>query len=179
MEVENVRLVKKAIKGSKGAFEKLVQQHYERIYRTAYLYVHNEEDALDVVQEATYQAYKSIHSLKHPEYFMTWLTRIVIRCAGQFIKKRNNVISMSDEYLSNLPEESNSDIEESSQLLHAIQQLRVSYRAAIILFYYNDYSIKMISQEMDIPENTVKTYLRRGKAELKKLLKSEEDTCHG
>ena len=179
MEKESLRLVKKANKGSKRAFEKLVQQHYERIYRTAYLYVHNEEDALDVVQEAAYQAYKSIHSLKHPEYFMTWLTRIVIRCAGQLIKKKNNVIPMSDEYLSNLPEESNSGIEESSQLLHAIQQLRVNYRTAIILFFYYDYSIKMISKEMDIPENTVKTYLSRGKAELKKLINSEEDKCHG
>ncbi|MEI2666054.1 sigma-70 family RNA polymerase sigma factor [Rossellomorea sp. LJF3] len=179
MEKESSRQVKKAIKGSKRAFEKLVQQHYERIYRTAYLYVHNEEDALDVVQEATFQAYKSIHSLKHPEYFMTWLTRIVIRCTGQLLKKRNNVIPMSDEYLSNLPDDSIPDIEESSQLLHAIQQLRLNYRTAIILFYYYDYSIKMISKEMEVPENTVKTYLSRGKAELKKFIKGEEDTCHG
>src|SRR3954452_13032254 len=101
----NDKLVIKAIKGNKKAFEQLVQQHYERIYRTAYLYVHNEEDALDVVQEATYQAYKSIHSLKNPEYFTTWLTRIVIRCAWHVIKKRDNVVPLNDEYLSNLQDE--------------------------------------------------------------------------
>ena len=86
---------------------------------------------------------------------------------------------MSDELLANLPDESNSNIEESSQLLHAIQQLRLNYRTAIILFYYYDYSIKTISNVMEIPENTVKTYLSRGKAELKKVYKSEEDKCHG
>ncbi|WP_374121012.1 sigma-70 family RNA polymerase sigma factor [Neobacillus sp. PS2-9] len=179
MEIESHRLVKKAIKGNKSAFEKLIQQHYERIYRTAYLYVHNEEDALDVVQEATYQAFTSIHSLKNPEYFMTWLTRIVIRCSGQVLKRKSNVVPLSDEIVSNLPGQADSNIEESIQLLNAIQQLRENYRTVIILFYYYDYSIKMISSVMEIPESTVKTYLSRGKAELKKSYKNEEDQCHG
>nr|WP_307152085.1 sigma-70 family RNA polymerase sigma factor [Robertmurraya andreesenii] len=177
--MESQRLVKKAIKGNKSAFEKLIQQHYERIYRTAYLYVHNEEDALDVVQEATYQAFTSIHSLKNPEYFMTWLTRIIIRCSGQVLKKRSKVVPLSEEILSNLPGQVNPNIEESLQLLHAIQQLRENYRTVIILFYYYDYSIKAISGVMEIPESTVKTYLSRGKAELKEFYKDEEDKCHG
>lgn len=179
MDHESHRLVKKAIKGNKGAFEKLLQQHYERIYRTAYVYVHNEEDALDVVQEAAYQAFISIHSLKNPEYFLTWLTRIVIRCSGQLLKKKSKVVPLSDEIVSNLPNQANPNIDESMQLLHAIQQLRENYRTAIILFYYHDYPIKMISSEMEVPESTVKTYLSRGKAELKKSYKNEEDKCHG
>jgi RNA polymerase sigma-70 factor (TIGR02954 family) len=179
METESHRLVKKAIKGDKSAFEKLVQQYYERIYRTAYLYVHNEEDALDVVQEATYQAFTSIHSLKNPEYFMTWFTRIVIRCSGHVLKRKNNVVPLSDEILSNLPGQANANIEESVQLLNAIKQLRDNYRTVIILFYYYDYSITVISSVMEIPENTVKTYLSRGRAELKKSYKNEEDKCHG
>ncbi|WP_413302720.1 sigma-70 family RNA polymerase sigma factor [Bacillus sp. 1P10SD] len=179
MENESHRLVKKAIKGNKSAFEKLVQQHYERIYRTAYLYVHNEQDALDVVQEAAYQAFASIHSLKHPEYFTTWLIKIVIRCSGQVVKRKSNVVPLSDEILSNLPGLANSNIEESLQLISTIQQLKENYRTAIILFYYYDYSIKTISGIMEIPESTVKTYLSRGKAELKKSYKNEEDKCHG
>ncbi|WP_059172318.1 sigma-70 family RNA polymerase sigma factor [Bacillus sp. FJAT-27445] len=176
---EHHRLIKKAIKGNKRAFEKLLQQHYERIYRTAYVYVHNEEDALDVVQEATYQAFTSIHSLKNPEYFMTWLTRIVIRCSGHLLKRKSNVVPLSDEIISNLPGQENPKIEESLQLLNAIGQLRENYRTVIVLFYYYDYSIKMISSVMEIPESTVKTYLSRGKAELKKSYKDEEDKCHG
>lgn len=98
MKDESHRLVKKAIKGNKSAFEKLIQQNYERIYRTAYIYVHNEEDALDVVQEATYQALVSIRTLKNPEYFMTWFTRIVIRCSGQILKRKGNVVPLSERY---------------------------------------------------------------------------------
>jgi len=179
MEIGSTRLVKRAIKGNRSAFEKLVQQNYERIYRTAYLYVHNEEDALDVVQEATYQAFTSIHSLKEPEFFMTWLTKIVIRCSGHLLKRKGSVVPLSDEILSNLPGQVNPNIEESLHLLHAIQELRENYRTVIILFYYYDYSIKAISDVMDIPESTVKTYLSRGKAELKKSYKNEEDQCHG
>lgn len=143
------------------------------------MYVHNEEDALDVVQEAAYQAYKSIHSLKNPKYFLTWLTRIVIHCSVDVIRKRGKVVPMNDEYLSNVPDETTLEIEGSSQLLHAIQQLKVTHRTAIILFYYHDYSIKTISRVMDIPENTVKTYLSRGKAELKKVYETEEARSHG
>jgi RNA polymerase sigma-70 factor (TIGR02954 family) len=176
-EIDN--LVKKASKGNKKAFEQLIKQHYEQIYRTAYLYVHNEEDALDVVQEATYQAYTSIHSLKQPEYFMTWLTRIIIRCASQILKKRNNVVPLTDEVLSNLLVTDHSDHDEAIHLLNAIGQLKENYRTAIILFYYYDYAIKTISEVMEIPEGTVKTYLSRAKADLKKSYKDEGDKCNG
>lgn len=179
VEFENDKMVKKAIRGNKKAFEQLIKQHYERIYRTAYLYVHNEEDALDVVQEASYQAFTSIHSLKHPEYFMTWLTKIIIRCAGQILKKRNNIVRLTDEVLSNLTVDYHSDYDEAINLLNAIGQLKGNYRSAIILFYYNDYSIKTISEIMEIPEGTVKTYLSRGRAELKKSYKEEEGKCNG
>ncbi len=89
----------------------MIQQYYERIYRTAYLYVHNEEDALDVVQEATYQAFTSIHSLKNPEYFSTWFTGIVIRCSGRVLKRKIKVVPLSDEILSNLPGQPNETLE--------------------------------------------------------------------
>jgi RNA polymerase sigma-70 factor (ECF subfamily) len=179
MESGNDKLAIKAIRGNKKAFEQLIKQHYERIYRTAYLYVHNEEDALDVVQETTYQAYMSIRSLKQPEYFTTWLTRIIIRCAGHFLKKRINIVPLTDEVLSNLSVTDHSGHEEAIDLLNAIEQLKENYRTAIILFYYYDYSIKTISEVMEIPEGTVKTYLSRGKAILRESYKEEGDRCHG
>ncbi|CAH0345003.1 sigma-70 family RNA polymerase sigma factor [Bacillus sp. CECT 9360] len=179
MESGNDKLVIKAIRGNKKAFEQLIKQHYEQIYRTAYLYVHNEEDALDVVQETTYQAYLSIHALKQPEYFMTWLTKIIIRCSGHILKRRNNIVPLTDEVLSNLSVTDHSDQDEAINLLNAIGQLKENYRTAIILFYYYDYSIKTISEVMEIPEGTVKTYLSRGKANLKKSYKEKGDKCHG
>lgn len=173
MEEKDYKLIKKAIKGNKKSFEKLIKKHYEQIYRTAYLYVHKKEDALDIVQEATYQALVSIKTLKHPECFMTWFTKIVIRCAGQVLSKRKNIVSLTDGILYKL----NSDIgvidNDSLYIIEAIGELNENYRTVIILFYYYDYSIKTISEIMEIPEGTVKTYLSRGKAALKKNFERE------
>jgi len=176
MKIEDEKIVKKAIKGNKKAFEHLIKQHYEQIYRTAYLYVHNENDALDVVQDATYRAYCSIRSLRNPEYLMTWLTRIVIRCAAEIIKKRNTVVPITEEMLSDMTNPQQNYVE-SMYLLDALKHIKENYRTAIILFYYYDYSIKTICEIMDLPEGTVKTYLSRGKSALKSYLKEEEN--HG
>ncbi|MCK6255526.1 sigma-70 family RNA polymerase sigma factor [Fictibacillus sp. KIGAM418] len=175
MEEQQYKLIKKAIKGNKNAFEQLVTQHYKQIYRTAFLYVHNQEDALDVVQEATYQALISIHTLKNAEYFMTWFTRIVIRCSAQLLTKRKNIIPLTEEVLSSIQSSKEPKSEDAWELLDAIGQLKENYRTTIILFYYYDYSIKTISEMMEIPEGTVKTYLNRGKETLKKNFGKEEE----
>lgn len=173
MNEAEYKLVKKSIKGNKKAFEKLIKQHYEQVYRTAFLYVHNQEDALDIVQESTYQALISIHTLKNPEYFMTWFTRIVIRCSGQLLSKKKNIIPLTEEIISRVRSDINVINEDSLYLRDAIGKLKENYRTTIILFYYYDYSIKTISEIMSIPEGTVKTYLSRGKAALKKSYKEE------
>jgi len=170
------KLIKKAIKGNKRAFEEIMTHHYKQIYRTAFLYVHNQEDALDVVQEATYEALRSIHTLKQPQYFLTWLTRIIIRCAGHVLTKRKQVVPLTEDVLLTLqsPDEHHED---TLTLLEELMKLKENYRTAIIFFYYHDHSIKTISELMNIPEGTVKTYLSRGKEALKKQL--TEERSHG
>ena len=167
MKDENYKLAMKAINGNKKAFEQLMKQHYEQIYRTAFLYVHNREDALDIVQESTYQAFIGIHTLKNPEYFMTWFTRIIIRCSGKLLTKKKNVVPLTEDIFENIKSKNDIINEESFFLLEAIGELKENHRTAIILFYYYDYSIKTISELMEIPEGTVKTYLSRGKKALK------------
>ena len=76
-----IRLVKKAQKGNDKAFLKLFQKYEEDIYRMAYVYVKNENDALDVVQEVAYRSFKKIDTLKNPEYLKTWLIKIAINCS--------------------------------------------------------------------------------------------------
>lgn len=178
MNEAEYKLVKKSIKGNKLAFEKLIKQYYQQIYRTAFLYVHNREDALDIVQESTYQALISVHTLRNPEYFMTWLTKIIVRCAGQLLSRRKNVVPLTREILSIVKSNKDDVNIDSLYLMESIRNLKENYQTTIILFYYYDYSIKTISEIMEIPEGTVKTYLSRGKAELKKALLKRERS-HG
>ena len=54
------------------AVERALTEGYEKYYRLAYSYVHNEADALDIVQEAAYKAILKSDSLKEPQYVETW-----------------------------------------------------------------------------------------------------------
>ncbi|MED3648328.1 sigma-70 family RNA polymerase sigma factor [Halalkalibacterium halodurans] len=74
------------------SFEVLIKNEQEKLYKIAYSYVKNEQDALDIVQDAIIKGYKSFHKLKEKKYFSTWITRIVINSAIDHIRKSKNVI---------------------------------------------------------------------------------------
>lgn len=80
-------LVEKAIAGSREALEVLLKEHYQQLYKTAFLYVKNEADALDIVQDAVIKIMKKIDTLQFPEYFTTWAVRVVIFTSLDHLKK--------------------------------------------------------------------------------------------
>jgi len=169
-ELENINLVKSAIKGDEKAFETLVKGESEKLYKTAFLYVGNKEDALDILQETIYKAFISIQQVKQPEFFNTWLTKILIRTAYDLLRKKKKII-LDENIMNNFITDNPQDIEGKIDLISAISMLNNDYQTAIILYYYRDLSIRSIAETMEKPENTVKTYLHRAKIELKKTLK--------
>ena len=70
--------VKLSIGGDQDALLFLLKQEKEKLYRTAYSYVRNEADALDVFQQTVLLVIESIHQLREPKYFTTWLMKICI-----------------------------------------------------------------------------------------------------
>lgn len=164
--MDELNLIRKAIQGDSDAFEHLLIEHTDRLYRTAYLYVRNREDALDVVQETAYKAFSSISQLRNEKYFLTWLTKILINCAYNVQKKRKNEIASEN----NVAAFSRVKTVEKLDLSVAIGKLPAKHQTSIILFYYYDMSLQEIATALEIPENTIKTYLSRGKKQLKKLL---------
>lgn len=169
---DETHLIKKSIAGDKQCFSEIAKKHKIYLYKTAYSYVKNEEDALEILQECTYRAMINITKLKKPSYFKTWITRIVINCSLDFINKRNIVCSLNDEVKLDVMK-SNISIDEKLDLYNAIDLLRDNYKTVIILKYFNDMTIETISMVMETPENTVKTYLRRAKDSLSKILKED------
>lgn len=167
--LENLDLVDKAINGDGQAFETLVKNESEKLYKTAFLYVRNKEDALDVLQETIYKAFVSIKQVKQPQYFHSWLTKILIRTAYDIISKRKKVV-LDENIINNMPNEPSTNIEDKLDTLNAITRLNKEYQTVIILFYYHDLTVYQISETMEKPENTIKTYLRRAKIELKKII---------
>lgn len=166
-EFEIIKLVKKAQKGDDDAYLKLFTQYEELIYRTAYLYVKNKEDALDVVQETAYRSFKSLKSLKKPKYFKTWITKIAITSALDILRKNKKIVFIND-YMEDIAtvEDKTTEITTSVSLNELLELLTDEEKTSVILKYYYDYTFSMISETLDIPLGSVKTILYRA---LKKL----------
>lgn len=168
----STQLVESAISGDKQAFEQLLEYESEKLYKIAFLHMQNKEDALDILQEATYKAYISIHQINSPTYFSTWLVKILIRTAYKELERKKKVVQLPEETILFLLE-SNKVPDSSIDLSEALDTLNVDYRNVITLFYYYDLSIRTIATVLNKPQATIKTYLRRAKLELRKTLGDE------
>ncbi|WP_313798913.1 sigma-70 family RNA polymerase sigma factor [Cytobacillus sp.] len=162
--------MKKAQKGNDKAFLNIFQQYEEDIYRMAFLYVKNQEDALDVVQEVAYQSFKKIHTLKKPEYFKTWLMKITINCAINIIKKNMKVIQLIPEFEEFVGSD-DEDIPLSLTLQNLIDTLQEDEKSVVLLRYYQNFTFKEISEVLEIPLGTAKSVLYRALDKLRKEFK--------
>ncbi|MEH6890072.1 sigma-70 family RNA polymerase sigma factor [Bacillus sp. JJ864] len=173
--MDEIKLVKKAKKGNDAAFEQLISLHQDQLYRTAYMYVQNKEDALDIVQETVYKAYVSLEQLQKPNFFLTWLTRILIHNAYQVLNEKKKVQQLEDRREYKDVRNIANGIEQNIDLQVAIGKLDENYQTVIILHYYYDLPINQIAWHMNVPEGTVKTYLHRARKSLKKLLGGSDE----
>ncbi len=171
MDTNQLKLIKKAVKGDPDAYGRLISEHQEYLYKMAYLYVRNEDTALDVVGTTILNAYQSIRSLKEPEYFKTWITRILIHIAQGELRK---AVYYSELDQVELPDRYHGvSLEEKYDINSAINQLSEKYRTVIYLKYFSEFTIKEIAFAMNAPEGSVKAYLSRAREELKQILKED------
>ncbi|WP_313892027.1 sigma-70 family RNA polymerase sigma factor [Psychrobacillus sp.] len=167
------KIVQKAKKGDDEAFEQLISSVRQKLYRTAYAYVRNEQDALDIYQETIYIAYTSIKKLNKPESFSSWITKILVFKSIDFIRKESRHFTTdNEEIFADLIVPENVDfITHSLDLSEAFKYLNPPVKTIILLRYYHDLSIKEIATIMKYPEGTVKSHLNRAKKELRPILK--------
>lgn len=168
-----IRLVKKAQNGDEKAFLKLFQQYQEDLYRIAYAYVKNQNDALDVIQEVAYRSFKKIDTLNNPEYFKTWITKIAITCSIDLVRKNKKVIQLKPEYEEFIGSEE-VDVTLSITLQDLLHQLNEDEKSIVILKFYQGYSFKEIAELLEIPLGTTKSVLYRALHKLRKKLKEVE-----
>ena len=169
-KLNEIRLIKESMKGNKESFGILIKKNKEYLYKMAFLYVKDEQDALEVIHETVYRAFLNIEKLKKAKFFNTWITRILINVSIDFLKKKGKN-EMLDESTPIRKEKCEISTEEKLDLYNAIDLLNDNYKTVIIMMYFNDMKIKDIAKVMEIPENTVKTYLRRAKQALGEVLK--------
>lgn len=166
----NEKKVKQSIRGDREALLFLLKQEKDKLYRTAYSYVRNEEDALDVFQQTALLAIESIHQLREPKYFTTWLMKICINVSLGVLQKQKNVILIDELKFQSLSTEiATSD--ERMDLLDAIYRLDEKYKTVLLLKYYEDLTFEQIAEVLGEPLGTVKSNGQRALAKIKKTLK--------
>ena len=171
-------LHKKLVNKDPLAIRQFVNDHNNVVFRTCMGYVQNEDDANDITQEVLIKAIQSIHQFKAKSSIKTWVTRIAINLSLNYIrdnKKHNNKTKLekADYFLSDEesePDYSLSREEIKKNLSDATSQLPERQQEAFILFHYNDYSYREISEITGDSKSSVESLLQRARKNLQKKL---------
>ncbi|MEJ8304474.1 sigma-70 family RNA polymerase sigma factor [Saccharibacillus sacchari] len=148
----------------------------EKLYRLAYCYVKNEQEALDIVSEATYKGFLAYGKAQSVTYFDTWMSRIVINAAIDHIRRSKRSVSIEDYGKELVASEPSTSTEEKLDLYEALDRLVPDEKTYIILKFFTDMSFREMAEVLDISENTVKSKFYRILNKLKaQLIEGEVD----
>ncbi|MGK0468095.1 MAG: RNA polymerase sigma-70 factor (ECF subfamily) [Clostridium sp.] len=171
-KLDTIRKIKLAKKGDNNAFYELLSERKGQLYKTAFAYVKNKEEAMDIVSETVYKAYISIRRLKEPSLFNTWLTRILINTSIDSINKNSKYVSFEENVSSDTLINA-VDNEKTIDIKVAVDRLQGKYKTIVILKYFHDLTLVEIAKTLQCPLGTVKTMIYKALGELKLDLKEE------
>jgi len=189
--VPDEKLVRRAQRGDMVAFEELVARHRDKIYARAFSMMRNEEEAVDLSQEAWVKGWQRLKQFQGESSFVTWMTRIVINlCLDQLRKQkrqRAESIEHLDEELGGVerqmptvtinPTEGLERSELRARIDRALNLLSHEHRTVLILHEFEDLEYKEIAKRMECSIGTVMSrlfYARRKMANLMMSYKREE-----
>ncbi len=147
-----------------------IKNNQEKLYRVAFSYSKNEEEALDIVQEAITKALKNIGKLKEEKYVKTWFYRILINESLQYIKRNKKLITCELKEIESKLEWNDNITVEGIDIYQKIQSLNEKLQTVIILRFFEDMKIEEIAKITNVNISTVKSRLYKGLKELKKII---------
>lgn len=170
-------LVERVQAGDKTAFDVLVQKYQSKIIQLAYRYVHDQDEAMDIAQEAFIKAYKALGRFRGDSAFYTWIYRIAINTAKNHLVASSRRPPRADidaveaeqydsatglrEYAT--PERMLLRDEIKQTIAGAIENLPDDLRTAITLRELEGMSYEEIAQAMDCPIGTVRSRIFRAR----------------
>lgn len=163
-------IIKKAIDGDRESFSSLLDTYYDVIFKIAYKWCGNPEDAEDIAQEACIKIARAISGYKMESKFSSWVYRIVINAANDFYRKKK-------EYLSNIEIEkiesndsSASDLIEAKQLWQMVNTLPEKQRDAVLLVYCEEMSHLEAAEVLKCAESTISWHIMEAKKQLRGMI---------
>ncbi len=158
-----------------SSLEDLYHQHFDRVYRTAYLVTGNRQMAEDATQEAFLKVIVNLDKLRDIKKFGSWVNVIASNCAVDLLRK-NKKLQFSDN-TETYPDESHRSPQEewekeetSQELQEALSRLNPEDRSLIVLRYFNELSIKEIADLTATRSGTIKSRLFRARGKLRLLM---------
>ena len=161
---------KKAKKGDAESFYKLLEPIKEKLYKAAFIYFNNEEDAMDALQDSIIKAINSINTLKNPQAFNSWISRILINTCKNNYKKSKKITAININEFENEFTYEDKNIDENYDLYSALERLSNREKDFIVMRYLEDMTLKDISLKKEIPLGTVKSGINRSLKKLKIIL---------
>lgn len=162
--------------GDAEALRKVMDTYSNQLMRTAYIVLKDTKLAEDVTQETFIKFYYAIDGFRGDSSIKTYLNRILLNQCRQKMRK-NWFKRVFTEFRGNEPEQYYMEAMENSDkkldLQRCLMQLDNKYREVILLYYYNDLSVREISQISGQAEGTVKSRLKRAREKLRKIAGEE------
>lgn len=152
--------------------ERIMHEYGDELLRTCYLYLKDYQLAEDAVQETFIKAMKSYDSFEHRSSEKTWLMRIAINCCKNVMRTRwfrsrqNNL----ENHMNRISDDPMDDFLEKNSVSAAIMALNADDRQIIVLYYYQELSVKEIAIVIGKSENTTIQRLNRARGKMKKIL---------
>ena len=154
-----------------GRLEEYFLNYYKVCYRVAFTMLKNHADAEDIAQETILRLLAYQPEFDGAEHEKAWILRTTINLCKDLLKSKWHKTTVG---LKEAPQEEKAYAllwdSGDDDMLPNVLSLSERYRNSIYLFYYEDYSVREIAEILDLPENTVKTNLRRGRETLKRKL---------
>jgi RNA polymerase sigma-70 factor, ECF subfamily len=170
VQENETRWVEQAQKGSAEAFTQLVELHQRHVFNLCFRMLGNAEDAEDAAQETFLRAYKSMRRYDNSRSFSTWLLSIAAHyCIDQMRRNRTPLVSVEDMTVPDLPdpgpglETGLSRREEQQRIRALLDTLEPVDRAAVIMYYWYDFSYEEICQALSLSLSAVKSRLHRAR----------------
>ncbi|MBS9463771.1 RNA polymerase sigma factor [Flagellimonas sp. 389] len=161
--------------GNRKSLSILVKRHHVRLCKHSYRYTYDVEASKDIVQDSWRTITSKLYTLKNPNSFSSWATRIVTRKSLDYLSKlkrnRKNIEGIDEDATMNDAEDYREP--KIKKLLLAIKELPENQQMVLRLFYLEEYSLSEIGNILEISVGTAKSRLFYGREKLKELLKTK------
>ena len=159
---------------SEQEFEIKYDLYKDTIYKIAYTYVHNHQDAEDIMQEVFIKYLESTDAFKTLENEKYWLIRVTINICKNKVSSSWEKKKTINEDIIDFPDEEKKD-NENKKVYLAVTSLPDKYKQPIVLFYYEDLKIEEIAQILKKTPSCIKKRLERGRLMIKKEIEDNEE----